>query len=161
ADALPVLKREAIRDLFSRHNVLSPVELESRYAVYAEQYCLAIEVESKLAVRLARTTVYPAASAYLSELAGSIHEQEAIGLNPSRALAQQIAGLQAQLLDRCQALEEALASAPHGSEAHMRHCADQLLPLMGELRAAVDGLETVVDDAAWPMPTYQEMLFVR
>jgi len=25
----------------------------------------------------------------------------------------------------------------------------------------VDGLETLVDDAAWPLPTYQEMLFVR
>ncbi|MFZ9952417.1 MAG: glutamine synthetase III, partial [Vulcanococcus sp.] len=161
ADALPVLRRDAIRDLFTRQNVLSPVELESRFEVYSEQYCLAIEVEAKLAVRMARTTVYPAASAYLSELAGSIQEQEAIGLNPSRALAQQISGLNAQLLERCTALEAALASAPHGAEAHMRHCADRLMPLMGELRAAVDGLEVLVDDAAWPLPTYQEMLFVR
>ena len=107
------------------------------------------------------TTVFPAASAYLSELAGSIQEQEAIGLNPSRALAQQIAGLNAQLLDRCTALEAALGEAPHGAEAHMRHCADRLMPLMGDLRAAVDDLETLVDDAAWPLPTYQEMLFVR
>jgi len=161
ADALPVLRRDTVRDLFARQNVLSPVELESRYEVYAEQYCLAIEVEAKLAVRLARTTVYPASSAYLSELAGSIQEQEAIGLSPSRDLAQQIAGLNAQLLDRCTALEAAVGAAPHGSEAHMRHCADQLMPLMAELRAAVDGLETLVDDAAWPLPTYQEMLFVR
>jgi glutamine synthetase len=43
----------------------------------------------------------------------------------------------------------------------MRHCADQLMPLMGELRAAADALEALVDDAAWPLPTYQEMLFVR
>jgi glutamine synthetase len=32
---------------------------------------------------------------------------------------------------------------------------------MGELRAAADALELLVDDAAWPLPTYQEMLFVR
>ena len=69
ADALPVLQRPAIRDLFSSHNVLSPVELESRYEVYAEQYCLAIEVEARLAVRIARTQLYPAVSAYLGELA--------------------------------------------------------------------------------------------
>jgi len=25
----------------------------------------------------------------------------------------------------------------------------------------VDGLETLVDDDLWPLPTYQEMLFVR
>jgi len=161
ADALPVLQRPAIRDLFVRQNVLSPVELESRYEVYAEQYCLAIEVEAKLAVRIARTQVYPAVNAYLSELAGSIQEQEAIGLSPSRALAQEIGGLHGELLERCAALEAALGEAPHGAEAHMRHCADRLMPLMGELRAAVDALELLVDDTAWPLPTYQEMLFVR
>jgi len=161
ADALPVLQRSEIRELFVRQNVLSPVELESRFEVYAEQYCLAIEVEAKLALRIARTTIYPAVSAYLSELAGSIQEQEAIGLTPSKALAQQIGGLSAQLLERCDALEAALASAPHGAEPHMRHCADVLMVRMGELRQAVDTLETLVDDAAWPLPTYQEMLFVR
>ncbi len=161
ADALPVLKRDAIRDLFSRQNVLSPVELESRFEVYSEQYCLAIEVEVRLALRLARTLIYPAVSAYLGELAGAIQEQEAIGLQPSKAVAQQIAALNQQLLDRATALETALGAAPHGAEAHMRHCADQLMPLMGELRASVDALEALVDDAAWPLPTYQEMLFVR
>jgi glutamine synthetase len=161
ADALPVLKRDAIRELFSRQNVLSPVELESRFEVYAEQYCLAIEVEVRLALRLSRTLIYPAVSAYLGELAGAIQEQEAIGLQPSKAVAQQIAAFNQQLLDRATALEAALGAAPHGAEAHMRHCADKLMPLMGELRAAVDGLETLVDDAAWPLPTYQEMLFVR
>ncbi|MEN9540192.1 MAG: hypothetical protein RLZZ459_283, partial [Cyanobacteriota bacterium] len=161
ADALPVLKRDAIRDLFTRQNVLSPVELESRFEVYAEQYILAIEVEVRLALRLARTVIYPAVSAYLGELAGSLQEQEAIGLQPSKAIAQQIAGLNQQLVDRANALEAALGSAPHGVEAHMRHCADQLMPLMGELRAAADALEALVDDAAWPLPTYQEMLFVR
>ena len=161
ADALPVLQRDATRELFSRHNVLSPVELQSRFEVYSEQYCLAIEVEARLAVRLARTSLYPAVSAYLAELAASIQEQESIGLSPSKALVQQIAGLNQQLLDGAAALEAALGSAPHGAEAHMRHCADTLMGLMGELRAAADSLETLVDDAAWPLPTYQEMLFVR
>ncbi|MCP9853907.1 glutamine synthetase III [Synechococcus sp. HJ21-Hayes] len=161
ADALPVLQRPEVRDLFARHSVLSPVELESRFEVYAEQYCLAIEVEAKLALRMARTQVYPAVTTYLGELAGSLQEQESIGLSPSRDVAQQIAALNRQVLDRATALETALGSAPHGASAHMRHCADQLMPLMGELRAAVDGLEVLVDDTAWPFPTYQEMLFVR
>ena len=156
-----MLKREAIRDLFHRQNVLSPVELESRFEVYAEQYILAIEVEARLSLRLARTVIYPAVSAYLGELAGSLQEQEAIGLSPSKAVAQQIAALNQQLLDRAGSLEAAMAAAPHGAEAHMRHCADQLMVRMGELREAVDGLEALVDDAAWPLPTYQEMLFVR
>jgi len=36
-----------------------------------------------------------------------------------------------------------------------------LLPLMGRLRTAVDGLEALVDDNLWPLPSYQEMLFLR
>ena len=63
--------------------------------------------------------------------------------------------------DRAAALETALGNAPHGAEAHMRHCADQLMLRMGELREAADALEVLVDDTAWPLPTYQEMLFVR
>jgi glutamine synthetase len=135
--------------------------LESRFEVYAEQYCLAIEVEARLAVRIARTQIYPAVMASLGELAGSLQEQEAIGLTPSKAVAQQIGARSQQLLDRAALLESALDATPHGAEAHMRHCADQLLVRMEELREAADGLEALVDDAAWPLPTYQEMLFVR
>jgi glutamine synthetase len=35
ADALPVLKEKYIEDLFERLGILSPVELESRFDVYA------------------------------------------------------------------------------------------------------------------------------
>jgi glutamine synthetase len=43
----------------------------------------------------------------------------------------------------------------------MRHCADVVLPLMHKIRESVDGLEILVDDAVWPLPTYQEMLFIK
>jgi hypothetical protein len=32
---------------------------------------------------------------------------------------------------------------------------------MLKVREAVDGLEATVDDGLWPLPTYQELLFVR
>ncbi len=161
ADALPVLRREAVRTLFEQQGVLSAVELESRYEVYAEQYCLAIEVEARLALQMARTLVYPAAVRYLSELGGALQEQQAMGLHPNLAVRNQLGDLLNQLNNHCDALETGLAEPPHGSEAHMRHCADQLMPLLLELRQAVDGLEAVVDDTLWPLPSYQEMLFMR
>jgi glutamine synthetase len=59
ADALPVLKADHIEELFNRLGVLTPIELESRFEVYAEQYTLAIEVEAKLVVSMAKTIIYP------------------------------------------------------------------------------------------------------
>jgi len=161
ADALPVLERPEIRDLFQRQGVLTPVELESRFEVYAEQYILAIEVEARLAVRIARTQIYPVVMQSLERLSRSLRDQEAIGIQTERGLAATIADLNSKLVQRCAALEEALTHPPHDTHGHLRHCADTLMPLIGSLREAVDGLEALVDDDLWPLPTYQEMLFVR
>ena len=38
--------------------------------------------------------------------------------------------------------------------------AQSLLPLMDAIRAAADTLEGVVADDLWPLPTYQEMLYI-
>ncbi len=161
ADALLVLQRDNVKDLFCRTGVLTPVELQSRFEVYAEQYVLAVEVEAKVALKISRTQVYPAVMEYLGNLANSLRYQEDLGLPPDRAMAGRIATLNQELLANCVALESALSAPPHGATAHMRHCADTLLPLMHKIREAVDGLEILVDDNAWPLPTYQEMLFVR
>ena len=161
ADALPVLARPEIRDLFQRQGVLTPVELESRFEVYAEQYIHAIEVEVRLALRIARTQIYPVVMQSLERLSRSLRDQEAIGIQSDRGLASTIADLNNKLVQRCGALEEALANPPHDTHGHLQHCADTLMPLISSLREAVDGLETLVDDDLWPLPTYQEMLFVR
>ena len=159
ADALPVLERPDIRALFERQNVLSSVELQSRFEVYSEQYILAIEVEARLTLRIARTQIYPVTTDYVSRLARSMRDLELIGLPPDRSMAGTVATLNQTLLSQCSALEQAISHPPHDS--HMRYCADVLLPLMSAIRSTVDELESLVDDACWPLPTYQEMLFMR
>jgi glutamine synthetase len=161
ADSLPVLQRPEVRDLFAQQGVLTPLELESRFEVYAEQYVLAIDVEAKLAVQIAQTQIYPAAMRYLGELASSLQLQTSMGLQVSPETQTKVASLSARLMELSGALESAISNAPHGTIAHMRYSADTLLPLMHQLREAVDGLEAVVDDNLWPLPSYQEMLFIR
>jgi glutamine synthetase len=46
-------------------------------------------------------------------------------------------------------------------EAHMNYCADTLCPLMLEVRSHADALELVVADDLWPLPKYQEMMFIK
>ena len=36
---------------------------------------------------------------------------------------------------------------------------DHVIPAMAELRDAADEMESVTDRAAWPFPTYDELLF--
>ena len=161
ADALPVLQRPDVRALFESQGVLTPVELESRFEVYAEQYILAIEVEAKLVLRMARSQIYPVAMTYLSSLSESLRNQEAIGLNPDRSLVTKLSELSDNLLSGCAELEKAMEHSGGGVSEHLNHCAGGLLPCMLAVREAVDGLEQVIDDGSWPLPTYQEMLFMR
>jgi glutamine synthetase len=73
-----------------------------------------------------------------------------------------VASQNSALIAHCAALETALqAEHRHDPIAQMQFCKDTLLPLMGAVRAAADALEAVIDDDLWPLPTYQELLFMR
>jgi glutamine synthetase len=47
------------------------------------------------------------------------------------------------------------------TEQHLTYAARTLKPLMEEVRKYADTLEAEVSDAHWPLPTYQEMLFIK
>ena len=91
ADALPALREESVKALFKNTGVLTPVELESRFEVYAEQYLLSIEVEAKLVIDMAKTLIYPAAISYLSTLSGTSTGMAAMGVELDNATAKVVA----------------------------------------------------------------------
>ncbi|WP_419548189.1 glutamine synthetase III [Microcystis sp.] len=162
ADALPVLKADYIEELFTRMGVFTPVELESRFDVYAEQYLLAIEVEAKLVVSMAKTIIYPAAVRYLSELSSAISNAAAIGIEINKENAQTLSNLIKLMMDSVGKLSEAIAKHDFDSiEEHMQYSAQTIRPLMDKVREYADTLEGEVADNFWPLPTYQEMLFVK
>ncbi|MDB9422370.1 glutamine synthetase III [Microcystis aeruginosa CS-563/04] len=162
ADALPVLKADYIEELFARMGVLTPVELESRFDVYAEQYLLAIEVEAKLVVSMAKTIIYPAAVRYLSELSSAIANAAAIGIEMDKESAETVSNLIKLLMDGVSKLSAAMAKHDFDSiEEHMQYSAQTIRPLMDQVREYADTLEGEVADNFWPLPTYQEMLFVK
>jgi glutamine synthetase len=162
ADALPVLKESYIQELFASTGVLSNVELASRFETYAEQYILSIEVESRLATSIAKTMVYPAAVEYLSELSDTIRHLKDIGVDLNKGSAEKVAGLANGLTAALEKLNTVANQHDFASvEEHMQHCAQKIRPAMDELRQCVDSLEGEVSDQAWPLPTYQEMLFIK
>jgi glutamine synthetase len=162
ADALPAFKDETVKALFERTGVLSAVELESRYEVYSEQYILAIDVEAKLVVELATTSIYPAAAGYLSELTATIASASSAGITLDNSLAKSIAADVDAMMTSVNALAAAIKVDEFPSvEAHMQYCANTLTGLMDEVRGYADTLEGSVANTAWPLPKYSEMLFIK
>ncbi len=162
ADALPALKDEAIVRLFENTGVMTPLELESRFEVSSEIYILKIAVESKLVVSMATKTIYPAAAQYLSELSMAASAAAELGVEFDTALAKSIAANIKGMMDAVDRLKEAMARDDFGSvEEHMQFCAKEIRALMDEVREYADALETEVADEFWPLPTYQEMLFIK
>ncbi len=162
ADALPVLKEPEVEELFSKLGVLSPVELASRFETYAEQYILSIEVEAKLVISMVKTLIYPAATRYLSDLANAALSLKEIGVEFDKDTLEKIASLIKLAIDGVSKLSDALASHDFEStEAHMQFLSQTVRPLMDTVRGYVDALEGEVADDLWPLPTYQEMLFIK
>jgi len=155
ADALPAFKTPEVIELFSKTGVLTPVELASRFEVYAEQYVLSIEVEAKLVSEMATTMIYPAAISYLSKIASTGIK---LDYSPAGAVAETASAMMACV----EKLNAALESEHFDStEAHMSFLANDVRGLMDEVRASADKLETLVADDLWPLPKYREMLFIK
>ena len=162
ADALPALREESVVKLFESTGVLTAAELESRFEVYAEQYVLAIEVEAKLVIDMAKTIIYPAAIDYLSTLGKTTESVLAMGITLDSTAAKSVAENADAMLGAVAKLGASLARDGFSStEEHMQFCATEICGLMDEVRVAADALEADVSDELWPLPKYQEMLFIK
>ncbi len=162
ADALPVLTEKYIEELFAKTGVLSAKELESRYEVYAEQYILSIEVEAKLVVDIAKTGIYPAAMRHLADIATTVGGLEEMGISLDKDNIKTVAELTNSMTSKVSKLSSALTKEDFAStEEHMKYFATTIRPMMDAVREDVDALEAEVADDLWPLPTYQEMLFIK
>ncbi|MGB3482849.1 MAG: glutamine synthetase III [Mycobacterium sp.] len=159
-DAIPELIKPEAVELFERYGVFNERELHSRYEVRLEQYALTIAVEARLALELGSTVILPAALRYQTELAQNVAALKAAGVQPSITLLEDVSAPLAELAGALTVLKAALGEHADGSLAEATQARDVLLPAMAAVRAAADTLESVVADDLWPLPTYQEMLYI-
>ncbi|MFQ3220155.1 MAG: glutamine synthetase [Paraglaciecola sp.] len=162
AQALPYFKDQAIIDLFHRTGVLTPKELLSRFEVYAEQYILSIDVEAKLVKDIAQTKIYPVAVKYIAELSATNAGLAGLGIALDNDSLEALVSLTNAMMRSISKLSAAIEEHDFASvEDHMTFCANTICPLMLEVRTSADSLEGLVADEYWPLPKYQEMLFIK
>ncbi|HOM52744.1 MAG TPA: glutamine synthetase III [Phycisphaerae bacterium] len=160
-DALPALLDEEVAAMFERHKVLSRRELHSRYEIYLEQYCKTVMLEANLMLKLGRTQIFPAAIRYQSELATTCANLKAVGYTFDTNTLDKMTALVKELQDSLAELEELMRHEASSKEEEAKHICTKLLPKMVEIRKVADTLESMVADDLWPLPTYQEMLFIK
>ncbi len=160
-DSLPTLLNPEVVELFDKYGVLTPREVQSRHDIYFEQYVKSIVTEAKLTIEIGKTMIYPAASKYLGELAASAANVKAAGLTPNTKVLELVNELSVGLLDSIGALEGVLGHHCDGLVEEAKNCCHKILPAMNTVREYADKLEEIVSDQIWPLPTYQEMLFIK
>jgi glutamine synthetase len=159
-DALPELITPEAIELFSSYGIFSEREMHSRYEIAMEQYALSISVEARLTAEMGSTVVLPAAIRFQTELATNAAALKAVGLEPDLAELIEVTSSITALRSSLAALKDALAHDSEETVAHAAHAGEALLPAMLDVRAAADSLESLVADDLWPLPTYQEMLYI-
>ncbi len=161
-DALPEYVSPEAKKLFSTYGVFSEAELDSRFEIGVEQYVMTINVEANLTGEIAKTTILPAAVRYQTELAANAAALKAVGVDADTADLLKVTELVAALRAGIAALDAAKAGDEgHEGIAEAAYYRDAVLPAMLQIRAAADEIETFIADDLWPLPTYQEMLFIR
>ena len=160
-DAIPELIKPEAVEVFEKYGVFSERELHSRYEVRLEQYALTIGVEAKLALELGTTVILPAAVRYQTELAQNVATLKAAGVDADTTMLEAVSAPIAELTAALGTLKAALSEgAGESALDEATHAQNALLPAMDAVRAGADKLETVVADDLWPLPTYQEMLYI-
>jgi glutamine synthetase len=151
-DALMEMLTDQTVAAFENYNVLSKRELESRFEVAAEQYALRANIEAETTFSIAKTMILPAALRHLALVVEAGVSSLETGLRE----------LIDELVSALDELEAANADPVEleGIEGAI-HARDRQLSAMTAVREAADKLEKAVADDLWPLPKYEEMLFIK
>jgi len=156
-------------DMFSKHNVLNPIEMEARYEIRMETYKKKIQIESRVLGDLAINHIIPTAIRYQNVLIENVRGMRDL-LNTGEFNRQ--AGLQLETLKKISSHisninEKVKLMIDERKKANMiKDIVEQAFayskevkPYLEDIRTHIDKLELIVDDELWPLPKYREMLF--
>jgi glutamine synthetase len=151
-EALPEVIAADTVTAFEKYSVLNERELHSRYDVWLEQYSIRANIEAEGTFSIGQTMLLPAGLRQLALI--------------SEAGVSSLEGEVRELVDELVSTLGELKSAnayPEGLEGLELavYARDNQLAAMSSVREAADKLEKVVADDFWPLPKYEEMLFIK
>ncbi len=162
AEAIPACQTKDNEEVLAKYGVLTVREFHSRNEIYLEKYIKDILIEGRLAFEISKTMIFPAAVDYQKRLADTSLVLKQMGRKHCTTVLDELCDLVAKLQLRNEVLRKTIFCETNGDVIrHAQHCRNKVVPAMDAVREVVDQLEFIVPDELWPLPTYQEMLFIK
>lgn len=162
AEAMAHVGKKEHADVMAKYKVLSKREFASRNEIYTEKYVADIATEALSCLEIAKTMILPAAYRYQGELAAVHAAMSASGKESDTRSLDKVTALASELEDRVEKLEMvAQADVSGGVIKEALHARYEVFEAIHAVRETSDALEEMVADDLWPLPTYQEMLFIK
>ena len=164
-DAAPAMTSEKNIALFEEMGVLSRVEVMSRYEVIIEHYAKVLHIEAMTMLEMANKQLIPAATAYMSDVAGAAAAKmavsEKLSCKAENKVLEKLSAATDAMSDAVDALDAAVESAESETDSLEKAKAyrDKVLPAMADLRTHADAAEVVCGEDYWPLPSYSKMLY--
>lgn len=162
-DATSVLADPEVIKLFEKHGVFSAIELAAREEVGYENYSKAINIEARTMIDMVKKEIIPAVMEYTTTVAKSVAAVKAVGADASvqekvlKEITTELSKLDASVVKLEAATDASVKIEDPKAQAIAYR--DDVFAQFVEVREPADKLETLVDEKAWPFPTYAELLF--
>ena len=164
-DAFKTFTAEKNVELFSRHGVMSAIEMASREEILYENYAKVINIEAATMIDMAGREIIPAVNAYVAEVAATAAAKTAviadIDISAETDIMTRLSTLTAKAYQTLNVLREADNEAKRqpAGERMAEYFLEHVIPVMNELRKTVDEMETLTAASYWPMPSYGDLMF--
>ncbi len=161
--AIKALATEKTATVYGKHQVLSKTELHARYEIFLEGYAKTINIEALTMLDIAKRQILPASLKYAGKVAATIASVKNVSgtLVSAEKLLAELTMTIDSFSRNIEELAAALAKNGYGGDVfkYAEYYRDVVFVAMGKLRRDGDTLETLVDAALWPLPTYTDLLF--
>ena len=169
-EAFKTYLSDTSKNLFIENSVLSNRELEARYEIRNEIFVKKVQIEARVLGDLAINHIIPTAIAYQNVLIKNVEGIKELMPDQWKELASHQLGLIKEISEHIHEISrkvnemvEHRKTANNVTDIIERASLynNNIRPYFESIRSHIDKLEMIIDDEAWPLPKYREMLFIR
>lgn len=162
-EAMPHFISQKNIKVLKKYNVLTEVEIHSRYEIVMENYCKVIHIEALTLIDMLKKSIIPSSLSYSGELAKIAESKKSLHINidVEKKLLNKLSELTNNIYSKMEKLEIELDNRKKYKdlEKASKFYLEKIFLSIEDMRPIIDELEKTVSKKYWLLPTYGEMLY--